>query len=250
MATSPMRSLDPESATSLIRSSDVPVWIEVGAEWCDPCKKMKPHLRKLAAEFDGHIVIADVDGDEHKDLSTQWEVEVFPSLLLFRGGDIAARHDGFEGYASLRAMIGAAVPDAADGPAEAAYVAAVDRAEQTWTASVAETDKAADALWGPAMQAVEAFAAEQQALVEAGSLSPDEMGARVNAERQKRMEEIRPTVEAALAVREKALAAYAAAVDEAASAFMAADPGVATAAAGGQSPLKFCKPGDPFCKPD
>ncbi|KAK2964847.1 putative Protein disulfide-isomerase [Blattamonas nauphoetae] len=55
------------------------------APWCTHCRKMKPHLEALAGVFypKENIVIAQMDGDKYSDITDQYPVPGFPTLLFF-----------------------------------------------------------------------------------------------------------------------------------------------------------------------
>jgi len=77
-------------------SAGVPVVIELGADWCPPCRAMKPILKELAAEQDGKAVFIDLIIDEHRDLATKFKVMLIPTILFYdRHGKFKFKSEGF-----------------------------------------------------------------------------------------------------------------------------------------------------------
>jgi len=58
-----------------------PAIIDFWAEWCGPCKKMKPILEELESEF--NIVIGKVDADESADIASKYNVSSIPTIIVF-----------------------------------------------------------------------------------------------------------------------------------------------------------------------
>jgi putative thioredoxin len=74
------------------RSRNVPVIMELWAEWCGPCKQLGPILEKLAAEADGAWVLAKVDIDASPQLRAALQVQSIPMVVAVVGGQVL---DGF-----------------------------------------------------------------------------------------------------------------------------------------------------------
>ena len=84
-----------------IAASDVPVLVEVGAEWCPPCRLMTPILDQLAAEQGDRLRIFTVDADAHPQVSVRYGIRSLPTLLVFRDGALVGRLVGARPKARL-----------------------------------------------------------------------------------------------------------------------------------------------------
>ena len=75
-------------------SMTTPVVVDFWAEWCGPCKVLKPVLEKLADEYGGRFVLAKVDSDACPELAGHFGVRSIPTVVAIVAGQIA---DGFTG---------------------------------------------------------------------------------------------------------------------------------------------------------
>lgn len=74
--------------------SDLPVVVDFWAEWCGPCKRLSPTLEKVAEELEGHVKLAKMNVDENPMVMAKYGVRGLPTLMLFKGGNVAASHLG------------------------------------------------------------------------------------------------------------------------------------------------------------
>ncbi len=74
----------------------LPIVVEFGAVWCQPCKQLEPVLAKLAVEWNGKARLAKVDVDASANLTMQFQVMSVPTVILFSGGKAVARFNGYQ----------------------------------------------------------------------------------------------------------------------------------------------------------
>lgn len=86
-------------------NADKKVLIDFYAEWCAPCKKMKPYLLKMEKELAGKVTIIRLDADKNKTLMTEMKISELPTLLLYDNATVKWKHSGFISEEELRKQI-------------------------------------------------------------------------------------------------------------------------------------------------
>ena len=86
-------------------NSDKKVLIDFYAEWCAPCKKMKPYLLQMEKELADKIVIIRLDADKNKTLMTEMKISELPTLLLYENKEVKWKHSGFISETDLRKQL-------------------------------------------------------------------------------------------------------------------------------------------------
>lgn len=93
-----------ERFEELITSKNL-VLIDFFAEWCGPCKMMKPILEELKRMKGESIRVAKVDVDKHQELANQYKIQSIPTLMLFKEGNMLWRHSGVMQAKELKEII-------------------------------------------------------------------------------------------------------------------------------------------------
>jgi thioredoxin 1 len=82
-----------EKFDQLIQSSK-PVLVDFYAEWCGPCKMMKPRLLDVAERIGDQAKIVEVDIDIEKELAERFHIQSVPTLIIFKDGKQRWRQSG------------------------------------------------------------------------------------------------------------------------------------------------------------
>ena len=85
--------------------ASVPVVVDLWAPWCGPCRMVSPALEQLATEMAGRLKLVKVNVDESPKLQQRFGVQAIPTLLVLRGGAVAARQTGAAPAAALRTWL-------------------------------------------------------------------------------------------------------------------------------------------------
>lgn len=98
-----------DSFEQVVVNADVPVVVDYWAEWCAPCRQIAPALEEIAAEMEGRVNIAKMNVDENPQTPSKFGVRGIPTLMLFKGGEVASTKIGALPKGKIKEWIASAI---------------------------------------------------------------------------------------------------------------------------------------------
>ena len=88
-------------------SHQVPVLVDLWADWCMPCLVIAPKRKTLVEDYQGRLRLAklEVDAGENMRLAGKYKVRGFPTVILFIDGEEKARFHGAKPLSFLRDFV-------------------------------------------------------------------------------------------------------------------------------------------------
>lgn len=88
-----------------VLKSEKPVLADFNAEWCGPCRMLKPVLEEIANEVPDYKVVS-INIDDADELAYQYGVSSIPCLVVFKNGEEVSRNVGFRPKAAIESWLG------------------------------------------------------------------------------------------------------------------------------------------------
>ncbi|MBQ6237574.1 MAG: thioredoxin [Bacteroidales bacterium] len=84
-----------------VKTSNLPVLLDIGATWCGPCKALAPVIEEIAAEYEGKALVCKVDVDEAPGIASEFRVRNVPTVLFIKNGAAVDKSVGLVAKATL-----------------------------------------------------------------------------------------------------------------------------------------------------
>jgi len=81
---------DPDFRREVLEAEE-PVLVDFTAEWCAPCRAIKPALEALASEYKGRVKVARLDVDDNLMTAQEYGIRSMPTLLFFKQGKVVGQ---------------------------------------------------------------------------------------------------------------------------------------------------------------
>ncbi len=70
-------------------SKSQPVMVDFWADWCRPCHMLAPTVAEIANDYSGKLKVVKLNVDENVNAAGRFNVRSIPTLLIFKGGQVA-----------------------------------------------------------------------------------------------------------------------------------------------------------------
>jgi thioredoxin 1 len=90
MASDKVLNLTDSEFDDLVSAGD-PLLVDFWAQWCGPCHRVAPIVEELAADYEGRLKVGKINIDEQQTAAGRLGVQSIPTLMIFKGGQLAER---------------------------------------------------------------------------------------------------------------------------------------------------------------
>ena len=94
---------------SEVLDSKTPVLVDFWAEWCAPCRMVAPIVEKISKDYVGKLKVGKLNVDDNSETPQRYGVQGIPTLILFKGGQVATQMVGFQPEQKLKGAIDSAL---------------------------------------------------------------------------------------------------------------------------------------------
>ena len=97
--------IDDSNFESEVLNSETPVLVDFWAPWCGPCRAIAPVVEELAGTFGDKMRFAKCNVDDNPVTPGKYGIRAIPTLILFKGGEVAEQITGIVAKSKLEEAI-------------------------------------------------------------------------------------------------------------------------------------------------
>jgi thioredoxin len=94
--------------------AELPVLVDLYADWCQPCKQIEPILNQLSTELEGKVKFVRVNVDQSPNVARAFRVQSIPMLVLLQGGRPVDQLMGLVDKKAIQQLLAPVLPQAPD----------------------------------------------------------------------------------------------------------------------------------------
>ncbi len=107
MASEHVQEFNDQNFDQEVLQASGPVLVDFWAEWCGPCRAMAPTIDKIAKDYAGRVKVGKVDTDVNRETAMRYRIESIPTVILFKGGQVAQKFVGLRQEKDFKAALDA-----------------------------------------------------------------------------------------------------------------------------------------------
>lgn len=77
-----------ENFEAEVLQAELPVLVDLYADWCGPCKQMAPIIEEIATEYDGKLKVGKCNIEDNMQIAQKYRVQNIPTFLIFKQGEV------------------------------------------------------------------------------------------------------------------------------------------------------------------
>lgn len=109
MASANVKTATDDNFETEVLKSSTPALVDFWAVWCGPCRALAPIIDELAEQYKGKINVFKLNVDENPETAARYGIRGIPTVLFFKGGEVASQTVGVAAKADFQKKMDALV---------------------------------------------------------------------------------------------------------------------------------------------